>query len=80
MKSPIYPAFLVMITVICFPGAEPAQAQSIFLEPNNIGSVHLEALRPGFGGENLSNPPLPCFFPDAFRRGKIFRSGGKFPT
>ncbi len=79
MKSPIYPAFLVMITVICFPGAEPAQAQSIFLEPNNIGSVHLEALRPGFGGQDLSTLTFALFLSGRIQAGENIQIRGEIP-
>jgi len=79
MKSPIYPAFLVMITVICFHGAEPAQAQSIFLEPNNLGSVHLEALRPGFGGQDLSTLTFALFLSGRIQAGEIVQIRGEIP-
>ena len=79
MKPVIHSAFLVLGATFCFLGADSARAQSIFLEPNNIPSVHLEALRPGFGGVNLTNFSFAFFLSGRIPVGEELQIRGDIP-
>ena len=79
MKSSLFWVFLVAFVAVCLQGVDQAPAQSIFLEPNNMGSVHLEALRPGFGGVNLSNLSFALFLSGRFQVGEALQIRGEIP-
>jgi len=79
MKSMVFSAFLIIVAAICFQGTDSAQAQSIFLEPNNIPAVHLEALRPGFRGKDLSNITFAFFLSGRFSLGEELQVRAEIP-
>lgn len=79
MKSSLLSVYLVAVMAFCFPGADSASAQSIFLEPNNMGSVHLEALRPGFERVDLSNFSFALFLSGRIQAGENLQIRGDIP-
>lgn len=79
MKPSMLTVSTVAVAAVFLLGAVSAPAQSIFLEPNNMGSIHLEALRPGFGGVNLSNLSFALFLSGRVQVGETLQIRGDFP-
>ncbi len=79
MKSPIIIAFLVIVTAVFTLETDSAQAQSIFLEPNSEASIHLEALRPGFDGYDLSATTFAFYLSGRFQVGHDLWMRTEFP-
>jgi len=72
MKSKMVKSSLCLTCWFLLVGGAPALAQSIFLEPNSIPAVHLEALRPAHSEVNFTNPSFGYFLSARFKTGENF--------
>lgn len=79
MKSTIITAFLVVVAAGFALDTDSARAQSIFLEPNSQGSIHLEALRPGVPIINLSTLTFAYFLSGQIRAGEGLQIRAEVP-
>lgn len=79
MKSNFLKSFLVLLLTVCLGGTDSVQAQSIFLEPNNNPAVHLEALRPGFGGIDLSETTFALYLSGRISLGEMLQLRAEVP-
>ncbi len=79
MKTIIIMVFLVIVGMGLILDTDSARAQSIFLEPNNQGSIHLEALRPGVHFINLNNLSFAYFLSGRIRAGEGLQIRGEIP-
>lgn len=79
MKSLFLSVLLVLLATVLLQGGDSAQAQSIFLEPNNIPAVHLEALRPGLGGMDFSESTFALFLSSRITLGERLQLRAEVP-
>jgi hypothetical protein len=79
MKCTIIRAILVIVGTVFILEIDSAQAQSIFLEPNGQGSIHLEALRPGIPLINLSNTSFAYFLSGQIQMGEGLQIRAEVP-
>ncbi len=79
MKKLIFTAILLIGSAGLFLETDSARAQSIFLEPNTEGGIHLEALRPSFDNVNLNNTSFSFYLSARIEVGRDLQLRAELP-